>query len=321
MVRTPWSRLAALLREAPAVLIAAHEQPDADALGSALALAAGLEQLGGRVQVACADPVPPRYAFLPGAQRVTQHPSPTPLLVILDAGAWSRLGSVEPVGRECAEVMVVDHHPGGNRWRWAHLDPHAAATALLVRRLLRALGATLTPEIATCLYAALGGDTGYFTFQNTDAAALRLAAELAAAGANPYEIHRQAADRLPLSSLHLRGRALASTRVAAQGRIAWAVLRREDFRQTGATDADTEGVVDLLKSAAGAEVYVLFKQGPEDTWRVSLRSRAADVGQVAQHLGGGGHRVAAGCTLIGIETSVRRRVLDALRRLLEEPRT
>jgi phosphoesterase RecJ-like protein len=198
------------------------------------------------------------------------------------------------------------------------IDPTAAATALLVRKLLADLALPLSPEIATCLYCALGGDTGWFTYQNTDAEALLLAAELAGAGADPYTIASSSADHHPLPHLHLRARALASARLAVEGRVAYAVLTAEDFAETGAPPEATEGLVDELRQVEGAEVFVLFKYAGPAQWRVSLRSRWLDVGAVAREFSGGGHAPAAGCVLHGDRESAVATLLDRLTAALEQ---
>jgi bifunctional oligoribonuclease and PAP phosphatase NrnA len=309
--------LAQILSAASHVLLVIHERPDADALGSVLGLALALEQGGKAVQVGCADPMPERYRFLPKGERVTDQVQCAPLALILDANQISRLGALAAVVQTCPQIAVLDHHPlRPNDSALIFADERAAATALLVYELLPRLGAQLTPEIAACLYCGLAGDTGFFTFQNTNAEVLSVAAELVATGADPYEIHRRSQARLPLSAIRLRGYALMATEVAGGGRLAYSVLRRGDFLASGAGADQTEGVVDLLRSVAGAEVFVLFTQTPEGDWRLSFRSEHLDVGRVAQELGGGGHKTAAGCRLTGDEPTVvelvRRRVQDAL---------
>lgn len=321
MRRVSLPRLAGLVREAPRVLLAIHEQPDADALGSALGLGAALRSRGQRVEIGSPDPVPERYRFLPGWRRIHTRVRPAPLALALDLNDPSRLGPLADAVRASAQVAVLDHHPGALEWDvWAHVRPSAAATAVLVYQLLRALRVPLTREIADCLYTGLGGDTGFFTFQNTGAEALALASRLAAAGAEPYRLHALASTRLPLPTLRLRGRALQTVQSELDGRLVYAWLRLEDFAAAGAALEETEGVVDLLKRAEGGEVFVLFKQVAPEDWRLSFRSDRKDVGRLARELGGGGHAVAAGAAVAGTEEYVRDLVLGRLRHLWEKGR-
>ncbi len=310
-----------LLAGSPEILLTTHEKPDPDAIGSLLALALALEALGKKVQAACADPVPQRVSFLPTSDRVTCQPRPAAVGVIVDAGEPSRLGALKEALMQCPRIAVIDHHPKPRYTGDAeYLDDTAAAAALLVRDVIRELGAKLTAEMATCLFCGLNGDTGNFAYQNTDEQALRTAADLVAAGANPYEINQHSAAQFSLPAMHLQGRGLGATRTRSEGRLVYSVLRDSDFHETGALEEDTEGIVDLLKGVAGGEVYVLFKQAGEGKWRVSFRSKRLPVGEVARELGGGGHAVAAGCELFGSEESVRERVLERLEELLREGR-
>lgn len=308
-----------LLAAATEILLTTHEKPDPDAIGSALGLAIGLESLDKRVQVACADPVPYSLAFLPTAGRVTAQPQPAPVGVIIDAGEPSRLGALESVLVQCPQIAVIDHHPQPRFSGDAnYVETGAAATAELILDVLRGLGAPLTAEIATCLFTGLSGDTGHFRYQNTDERAFGAAAQLVAAGADAYGIFQRSAAEFSLAALHLRGRALLATRALEEGRLVYSVLRQSDFRETGALEEDTEGIVDLLKTAQGGEVFLLLKQSGEAKWRLSFRSEHLDVGRVARDLGGGGHAVAAGCELFGSEESVFARARDRLEALLRE---
>lgn len=308
-----------LLAASPTLLIVTHEKPDPDAVGSALGLALALESCGKQVQVACADPVPQTLLFLPTAARVTDHPQPASLAVMVDAAHPTRLGSLSSVVARCPQVAVIDHHVAPRSHPpVALLDQSAPAAALLVLEIIRALPASVTTDIATCLYCGLAGDTGFFTYQNTGERAFRAAADLTAAGAQPYDMHRRLSAQLSVPALRLRGKGLAAAQTRSNGRIVYSVLRRADFAETGAREEDTEGIVDLLKSVAGAEVYVLLKQAEGDKWRVSLRSQRLNVAAVAREFGGGGHAVAAGCELFGSEEGVQARVLERVEALLQE---
>jgi len=178
------------------------------------------------------------------------------------------------------------------------------------------LGVELDAQIATCLYCGLATDTGFFTFQNTSAPALQVAAELIRAGADPYQIAQRASVQLSTPAAILRGQALASIRTAASGRIVYAVLRPRDFAVAGARPEDTEGIIDVLKSVAGAEVVVLFKADNHRHCQVSLRSRGMDVASIAAQFGGGGHSVAAGLQVPGPLPMVTVKVIKAIEQAL-----
>jgi len=315
-------QIAQLLTQGRPTAIFIHRDPDGDALGSGLALSLALQQLAQSVPVVCPDPVPSRYQFLPATDRVTNEvPQRFEVAVILDAGDRSQLGELASAAEQAEVVVWIDHHQtnqGGADIDY--LDPTAAATALLLRPLIDTMGATVTPDIATCLYTAVATDTGFFTFENSCAGALAAAAELVQNGADPHGIATAARKQYRMAVLRLRGRVLTSLSTYEAGRIACAELTPGDFAIAGAEPEDTEGIIELLKTLTGSQVQVLLKAVSHDRWRVSLRSPVIDVAALAAQFGGGGHRAAAGCTMIGALPEVRARLLKAVASMLLEER-
>jgi len=308
-----------LLKEGHPTVIFIHHNPDGDAVGSGLALSLALQQLGQSVPVICADPVPHRYEFLPATNRISSDvPEYFKVAVVLDAADRLQLGSLADEPERAETVVWIDHHHtgqgGGNI---DYLDRAAAATALLIHRVIEALGAEITADIATCLYTGLATDTGFFTFENTSARALRAAAALVEAGADPRAIAAATHNHYQLPALRLQGKALASITSEAGGRIVYAALTPGDFAAAQADTEDTEAIIDLLRTAAGGEVQVLFKAASHNHWRVSLRSSVVDVATIAGIFGGGGHTAAAGCSMTGSLPEVCARMMKAITSVLD----
>ena len=316
------ARIAELLKRQLPTVILIHYDPDGDAIGSGLALSLALEQLGQVVPVLCADPVPARYRFLPGAGRVTSAlPGHYEVAILVDAGDHSQLGQLAGSTEQASTVVWIDHHQtnrGGADIDY--LDASAAATALQVFRVIKALDIPVTKDIATCLYCGLATDTGFFTFENTSAEALTTAGALVAAGADPFRIATEVQERIRMSAARLRGRALASLATAADGHIVYAILTPGDFATARADREDTENIIDLLKLVAGGQVQVLFKAISHNLWRVSLRSAVIDVAAIAKQFDGGGHVPAAGCLIAGPLPQVRAAVIRAISDVLEPKR-
>ncbi|MDQ2799194.1 MAG: bifunctional oligoribonuclease/PAP phosphatase NrnA, partial [Armatimonadota bacterium] len=197
------------------------------------------------------------------------------------------------------------------------VETRAASTAEIVFALLNALELPITPEVATCLFTGILTDTGSFRFQNVTADTMTVAARLIDAGASPAFVSEHVFENRTFAATKLLGLALSSLSRTLDGRIAWAHVTREDFARLGATDEDSEGLVNPVRSVRGAEVGVSFREMPDGAVRVSLRSReGVDVGQIAQKFGGGGHRMAAGCTLNLPLAEAEAAVLDSLRAAL-----
>lgn len=309
------------IREAHSLVLACHVNPDGDALGSMLGLALGLAPLGQALTLLSQDGVPDIYRFLPGADRV-QRSTDLPvfdLAIVLDSGDLSRVGSqVQPLVARARRIMDVDHHVlAGAFGDIRVLHAQAASTSEIVFALLESLEMPITPEVATCLFTGVITDTGSFRFQNVTPNTFHVAAALLNAGAPPAHISENVFENRTFAATKLLGHALSSLMQTPDGRIVWARVTARDFAALGAADADTEGVVNYARGVRGADVGVLFREMADGKIRVSLRSREIiNVAEVAQRFGGGGHRMAAGCTLQVPLPEAERLVVDAIRSAL-----
>lgn len=290
------------------VLTVCHEHPEADALGSALAVALLVEVHGGAATPVCADPVPAMYDFLPGMDRFRTGPDPTldyDLIVVGDCGELDRVGSLlrehnELFGR--VPIVDIDHHisnPGFGAVSW--VDPDAAATCEMAGLLAVRLGVPLTAAdgvLASALMAGLVMDTATFQHPNATPRTLLVAAALREAGAPLAEISRRLYRSKPNLQLVLFGRVLARLEVSSGGLVVSSVLEAADMAATGATSEHSEGLIDLLSQSETAEVAILFKEQAGET-RLSIRTRpgGVDATVLAGHYGGGGHARAAGATV------------------------
>ena len=302
-----WDKAVAVLGDHPEAVLACHVNPDGDAIGSMLALAHGLMRRGTRVLPSFSEPfdVPASLAGLPGIGLLVppgQLPAAPSLLVTFDTGSADRLGSLSPLADSAAEVLVIDHHASNTRYGTLHLvDPLAAATAVLVEELVRRLGEPLDADIGACLYAGLVTDTGSFRFAATTPATHELAARLLRTGIRHDLLARQLLDTHPAGWLAMAGAALSRARLEPTGAgglgLVWTDTRVAELAAAGLAADQAESVIDLVRTAAEAEVAAVCKELPGGGWSVSLRSKGGvDVGAAAVALGGGGHRFAAGFT-------------------------
>jgi phosphoesterase RecJ-like protein len=326
--------LAAVPVEVPARLLAArrvitvcHRDPEADALGSALAVGLALEALGARVNVVCADPVPAMYDFMPHIDRFRTAPDPDldpDLIVVCDCGELERVGSVLTDHAELfarVPIVDIDHHVSNPRFGavdW--VDPEAAATCEMVTLLLPSLGIATTAldgAIAADLMAGLVIDTANFQHPNTTPRTLRVASELRAAGADLPTIARRIYRTKPNAQLRLFGRVLGRLESDADGSLVWSVLVPTDLEEAGASAEMSEGLIDLLAQSETAHVAILFKD-QDDRTRISVRTRdgGVDATRLTGAFGGGGHARAAGATIEQPIAAARPRVLETARSLI-----
>ena len=301
-----WDKaVAALAADRGEVVLACHVSPDADAVGSMLALVHALRRRGTRVLPSFSAPfeLAGSLGGLPGVDLLVppgQLPAAPALLVTLDTGSADRLGSLAPLVDSAAEVLVVDHHASNTRYGTLHLvDAAAAATAVLVEELVRRLDVELDQDIAACLYAGLVTDTGSFRFASTTPATHELAARLLRTGIRHDLITRRLLDTHPAGWLGMVGAALGRARLEPDAvgglGLVWTDTRLAELAAAGLGADQAESVIDLVRTAAEAEVAMVCKQAADGGWTVSMRSKGrVDVSAAAVALGGGGHRFAAG---------------------------
>lgn len=295
------------IEAAQRIVMACHVNPDGDALGSMLGLAHALSSLGKSLTLLSQDGVPEKYGFLPGVdlvRRTSDFPN-FDLALVLDSGDLSRIGDhIRPIIGGARRVVDIDHHAVAGAFGDIRvLDHRAASTSEIVYALIAAMGIPLTPAIATCLFTGVITDTGSFRFQNVTPNTFRVAALLLEGGAPPAYVSENVFENRNFAATRLLGSALASLSQTVDGKIIWAHITTDDFAAAGATDEETEGVVTYVRGVRGANVGILFREiaavdGEETKIRVSLRSREnVNVAMIAQKFGGGGHRMASGCTL------------------------
>lgn len=309
----------ALLDRSHDVVCLAHKDADADSLGSALAFAASMRRWGKRTHCVVPDPVPRQLAFLPGFADIEREPESVDCVFTFDCATLSRFGEQRKLLEAGLPVVNVDHHQSNSAYGTINIvEPEASATGQVVYRLLRALGAPIPPEAATNLYAALLTDTGGFRHENTTEAALRLAADLVALGADPVEVALRCYKSYPVSSLRLQGMAVAALRSELDGRLVWSEVTQAMLREAAADMQDAEGVIDLLQSIEGIKMAILFKELRPDVTKISVRTRdEVDATAVCRPFGGGGHRRAAGAELPFPLADAEAKVLPLARRIVQ----
>lgn len=295
-----------VLDAATSVTILCHVQPDADTVGSGLALGIAFERKGIPVQVAFASPseLPVSMDGLPGADlltRVDEVADEVDLLVTVDCGSVGRLGSLASRLDGARRTLVIDHHRSNTRYGMLNLiDESAESTTAVLTKLFDLWDVTIDADLAHCLYAGLVTDTGSFRWGQ--AGTHTLAERLLGTGIDGAAITRRLLDTHPFGWLPMLGSVLSSAVLvpdAVGGRgLVHAVIRCSD--SAGLGSEEIESVIDIVRTTAEAEVAAVFKESTPNSWSVSLRSKdAVDVSTVAEHLGGGGHRFAAGYTVSG----------------------
>jgi bifunctional oligoribonuclease and PAP phosphatase NrnA len=298
------TRAAEVLRDSPTVAIACHVNPDTDALGSMLGLANHLRTLG--VETVCSYPNEPldlpRWASsLPGAETVVPpsgFPDAPAVMVTCDCASFDRLGPLGHAASNAGELIWIDHHRSNDGLGTIRLvDPAASSTCEVVVRLIDEIGGELTGASAVCLYAGLVTDTGRFQYQATTPETLRVAARLREHDFDHARLSQLLYEDNRFAYLRVLGVALERLTLVEEADLVWTYLTQADLAEAGVHPADTDDLIDVIRTAREADVAALVKQQRDGRFKVSVRSRGGhDLSVAAAAFGGGGHRLAAGYT-------------------------
>jgi bifunctional oligoribonuclease and PAP phosphatase NrnA len=301
-------------------LITTHEGPDGDAVGSSLALATYLQRLGKDVTIYFHDPVPELYTFLPLADSVV-HAIPDrhfEICFVLDVGEFRRAGEELAQFRKVGKFINIDHHLLCDTFGAINLiDAEAAATGILVYRIIKGAGHVIDYETALCIYTAVITDTGSFRYSNANKEAFTVAGELVELGINAWSISEKLYESQPRKRLELLALALSTLTVSPRGDVACVTVTLDMYEKTGATAELTDGFVNYPRSIRGVEVAVFFREIKPGLFKAGFRSKGkVNVSALAAELGGGGHHNAAGCNVAGSLEEVRQRVFAHLARVM-----
>jgi phosphoesterase RecJ-like protein len=325
MSADPRTQIGELLRNEDRFILATHHRPDGDAIGSTLALALLLKNLGKSVLAWNDDGVPQKFKFLRGSELITPPPQTAQecdVFIAIDTSTRERLGDALGRFRAKKSVVNIDHHVSNENFGDINfVVPEAPATGVLVYEIFRAGNFEITPDIAACLFAAISTDTGSFSYSSTTADCLRVAADLVERGKlDVGELSRHIYESYPLARVQLLQMALSNLKIAANGRLAYYWVTRQMYRDTNARREDTEGVIDNVRAIEGVVVAMMIEEMDEpNSFRISLRSKnpRVDVNQIAQKFGGGGHPAASGARVSGNAADIERQLVTAITEALD----
>ena len=298
---SPPEELVQHLKQGQRFVVASHQRPDGDAIGSAMAMALALRAIGKDATVVT-DGIPPVFLQpFPDVASIRITPEVTDTFdaaLIMECSELARTGVK---GLDRSPVMNIDHHPGNTGYgaiNW--VDESAAACGEMAFTLIEALGAPLTREVATHVYLAVLTDTGSFHFSHLSPRTYEIARRCVEAGADPQWIARTHYDSNSLARVRIFGAVMNGMVIVDEGRVALLSITRQTMTDLSGTSDDLEGLINFPLTVKDIEAVAFFKEIGDHDWRVSLRSKGTvDVGAIARWQGGGGHTNAAGCSAKG----------------------
>jgi len=319
------AELQPILANAQTILVITHVDPDGDAIGSLTATGLALQQLGKQAILLCDDPAPEQFSFLPLVDAIHQPPlSPSvnpDLLIAVDCGDEARMGaSYASLAQPRPSVVNIDHHRTNTKFGILNIvSAEAPATAEMLFPLFQGVGVQIDQAIAECLLTGLITDTLGFRTPSVTVNTVAVASALMAAGANLARITEKVLNIKPLSTIRLYQKGLNNMRF--QAGLLWTSISNEERIEVGHQLSGGAGLVNLLGDTAEAAMGCFLLQMGDGTVNVSFRCREPwDVATVATALGGGGHQLAAGCTLSMPLAEAERIVTDAALAAIDQQR-
>lgn len=294
-----------LINSSKSIVILSHVSPDGDTLGSMLALYTALKKIKSikKLDAIKSGRTPDIYHFLPFVNETKNAQDEElyqnyDLAIAIDCGAIDRLGDSTNLFKNAKKSINIDHHISNPQFgdiNW--IEPKATATGVLIYKLLKELNAEITQEMATCLYTTIMTDTGGFKFENINPESLEICARLLEYGVKPHILYNLCYESKPLPMILLKAKAINEAVISSDGTIAYSLISRSMMESVGATDDHVEGISEELRQISSVKVALVFKETPKGDTKVSFRSNGPDVCEIAKFFGGGGHKLAAGCTI------------------------
>lgn len=318
MSASKFDEIGRVLRAHQRFAVLSHVRPDGDALGSQLAVALALKQLGKEVRVWNEDGMLEKYSFVPRAELLSQPPAKPEdfdVAIALDTAIQNRLGNTMAAIRSANVWVNIDHHQSNPGYGDVVLvDPSSPATGQIIFELIKNQKLPFDREIAENLYVAISTDTGSFQYPNTTSRTFEIAAELIRTGIDVGRISQQLYENYPRRRIELLRALLDTMRFEADGRVAHFGLSFQLAQQLGVLPEDNEGLIDHLRAVRGVVVAIFFEELNDGKVRVSMRSKSArvDVSAICQKFGGGGHVLAAGARVRGSLVEVQQTVVETV---------
>lgn len=292
-----------LVDEATTIAIAGHVRPDGDCVGSCLGLYNYLMKNTKEKQIdVYLESVPAAFSFLKNtecARKVPKQGVSYDLFIALDCGSRDRLGFTEEMFLSAKHTLSIDHHISNTMFaEQNYVERNASSTCEVLCDFLKE--DCIDQEIAECLYLGIVHDTGVFKHSNTSRKTMDVAGSLMEKGVSASKVIDDSFYRKTYMQNQILGRCLLESILLLEGKIIFSYVSQKMMQLYGAVPADLDGIIDQLRVTSGVEVAILVREEGVQNHKVSMRSNGkVDVSKICCLFGGGGHKMAAGCTMNG----------------------
>ena len=303
-----FNEAAGLLKESENVLILTHRNPDGDTLGSGFALLRALKNMGKRVKLINADPIPQKFAFL--NEGIGEDDFEEDFVVSVDVAERKLLGDslMEKYGDRVD--LAIDHHGTSRLFAdKTYCESDSASCCEIIYTLIKAMGTPITKEIADCIYTGCSTDTGCFKYSNVTPRTHIIASELIEAGADHSRINVRMFETKSMGDFMLQKMCLDSLEIFAEGKAAMISVTKAMLSECGVDKSALDAIKPVTRQIEGVEIGITVKE--EDNGKVGISIRTgenADASAICAHFGGGGHVRAAGCEMKGTVEEAKEKI-------------
>lgn len=312
------SEAADFLRSCEDAVIVTHQSPDGDCIGAGFALKDILGELGKRSRVVCSDEFPKRFDFLTDTGCGEEFDPKT--VISVDIADTQLMGKLKELYGSRVQ-LCIDHHVSNTGYAGKTLlRADGSATCELIYDLAQELGIKLSSHAAACIYTGIATDTGCFKYDCTTVRSHEIAAELKKSfNINFAQINRNMFDVKSIGRIKMESAVLELMEYYYESRLTMVCITAEIMEKMGVDGDDLEGCASLPLQVEGVEVGILLKEREPGVYKISMRSaNDINVSEICQTIGGGGHAKAAGCLLKGSLEDVKKQLVEAVGKALEE---
>lgn len=307
------------IKKAKKIVILAHEGPDGDAIGSALAMYFAIESMG-----KISDIIIPEYSktfdFMPGITMIKKSSDieKYDLAISVDCADTRILKGYTKYFESAKTKIVIDHHSSNTMYGDINfVNPASPSCSQILVGMFDCFGIPISKEMATCIMVGIITDTGGFAF-NATAETFEFTAEALRLGVNISDIMRRALHTRTKANYELTKKAMERMEFLENGKVAFTYITNEDQKKVGAIKGDHEGIVEMGKSVENVEVSVFLHEIDDKGFKLSLRSlEYVNVAKIAIMLGGGGHYKAAGAYVKGTPEQIKTKILQEVKKQLK----
>lgn len=316
-----FTQLNDIIKSSKNILLTSHINPDGDTLGSMCGMYSLIElNFKKKCDMLVVSKVAKMYDFIPNvklARHIDEYDKSREydLVINLDVAAIDRICDGEILFNKAKNTVNIDHHKTNIGYADLNfVDGGASSTSEVVYYIAKNLNWKTNLDVATCLYTGILTDTGSFRFDNTTPRSLIYAAEMVEAGVSPSEMYKYCYETQSKNMVLFQSYCVNKAVFADDDKIAYTIVYKKDMEKFKGEDDFTEGLTEKLRAIMSTRVAFVAKEMNNGWTRISMRSKSADAAEICAAFGGGGHKLASGCTVkCGVDEAVKK-VLEEIRK-------